>query len=100
MIPAELLPVGRGHDQGHHRLADDARRGNRARVGALAQGLRRLLGGQVDAAQRLGQSRQWLHRGTYHERIAGGHAPLETARAVGLAKEATLLGEEDLVVGL
>ena len=61
----------------------------------------RLLGRDVDAAQRLGQRGQRLHRAARTTtRVAGGHAALDAAGAVGLAEEALLLGPEDLVVGL
>ena len=98
--PPNFSPVGRGQHQRHHRLAHHARRGHGAGVGALAQRLRGLLRGDVDRAQRLGERRQRLHGAAHDQRVAGGHAALHAAGAVGLAEVAALLGPEDLVVGL
>src|SRR5215218_10035565 len=50
VVAAELVAVGAGEHDRQHRLAHDASRGDDAGVGALAQRLRRLLGGDVDRA--------------------------------------------------
>ena len=57
VVAAELLAVGGREHQRHHRLAHHAGRRDRARVGALAQRLRRLLRLGVHRAQRLRQRR-------------------------------------------
>ena len=78
----------------------------RRRPGTVQESVRsrsacgRLVRGDVDRAQRLGQRRQRLHRAAHDERLAGRHAALEPAGAVGLAVVAALVGVEDLVVGL
>jgi hypothetical protein len=100
VVAAELAAIRVGEYEGHHRLAHHPGGGHGGGVGALAQGLGRLLGLGVDRAQWLGQGRERLHGHPGHERLARGHATLEAARAVGLAVVAAFVGEEDLVVGL
>ena len=100
VVAAELLAVGLGEHEGDHRLADHPGRRHGARVGPLAQRLRRLVRLGVHRAQRLGQRRQRLHRAAHDQRLAGRHPALEPAGAVGLAEVAALGRVEDLVVGL
>src|SRR6478672_2914321 len=100
VVAAELLAVGAGQDEGDHGLPHDAGRRDSGRVGALAQGVSGLVRGEVDRAQRLGQRGQRLHRRAHDDRLAGGHAALEAPGVVGLAVEAALVAEEDLVVGV
>jgi hypothetical protein len=100
VIAAELAPVGVREHQRNHRLADHPGRRHGARVGALAQSLRRLMGLGVDRAQGLGEGGQRLHRAANDQRGAGGHPALQTARTIRLAVVAALGGEEDLVVRL
>ena len=54
MIAPGLLAVRRGQDQGDHRLGHHAGGGHGARIGALAQRLGGLLGGEFDRPQRQG----------------------------------------------
>src|SRR4051794_9612328 len=100
VVAAELLAVGAGERQRHHRLADDGSSRHDGGVGALAQRLRRLLGLGVDRAQRLGQGGDRLDRRPHRERQAVGHPALEAAGMVGLAVVAASLAPEDLVVRL
>ena len=99
-VAAELVAGGPRQLEREHRLAHHAGGGHRARVGALAQRLGRLLGLDVHRAQRLGERRQRLHRDPRHDRGARRHAALDAAGAVGLAHVAALVVPEDLVVGL
>src|SRR3954470_1164301 len=100
VVAAELRAVCRGEDERDHRLPHHAGRRHDGGVGALAQRLGRLAGGDVDRAQRLRQRRQRLHRRAHDERLSGRHAALETAGSVRLAVEAALTLVEDLVVRL
>ena len=69
-------------------------------VRALAERLRGLARRDVDGAQRLGERGQRLHGAAHDERLAGRHAALDAAGAVGLAEVAAVLVVEDLVVRL
>ena len=81
-VAAELLEQRVREHPGHHRLADHARGGHDAGVAALDRGRLRLLGAQVDRAQRHEQGRDGLDHRLRAQLLAVGDAALEPARAV------------------
>ena len=97
-VAAELLQRRARQHQRHHGLDDDAGGGHRAHVGALVDRDGLVAGGHVDGGQRARHRGDRLHRGAHPQRLAVGHAALETAGAVGRAHHAVGAGVH-LVVG-
>src|SRR5260370_20994512 len=97
-VAADLPEQGLGEDDRHQGLAHDAGRRHGADVAALDDGLDRLLRGEVHRLERRAERGQGLHRGADDDRLAVRHPALEAAGVVGLALEAALGVEQDLVV--
>ena len=97
-VAAELLQYGAGQYQRHHRLDHHAGGGHRTHVGALVDRHGFVAGGHVHGGQCARHGRDRLHRRADPQRLAVGHAALETAGAVGGAHDAVRAGVH-LVVG-
>src|SRR5690606_29933053 len=76
-VAAELLEHRVGEDDGEHRFTDDAGRGEGNYIAAFANGVAGIASADVDAAERLHQARQGLHRDTHDQWRTGGDATLE-----------------------
>src|SRR5260370_3616658 len=97
-VAADLPEQGLGEDDRDDGLGEDAGGGEGADVAAVEEGLDRLLRGEVHRLERRAERGQGLHRGADDDRLAVRHPALEAAGVVGLALEAALGVEQDLVV--